>query len=166
MEFNNNSFILMSENSKSYTFLNRYDRKKRHFEGEYSLLFNQHTNDSFFLSKFLLENQGKPLFLFPSGSGEYQNITSNYQRFLENDIDKYVEEKVHKQIETKKDLEMDKGLGQLQLLITKQMVEKQLESIKNQTGKTAADHQVLLGKELSLQWVLHTIEDIIEKGNL
>ena len=60
---------------------------------------------------------------------------------------------------------MDRNLGQLQLSLVKKMVECQLETIQNQSGKNASEHQVLLGKELALQWVMHTINDIVEKGN-
>jgi len=166
MEFKNSSFILASEFSKSFTFLNRYDKKKHRFEGEYSLYYNSHTRDSFFLSKFLFENQGKSLMLLPSSDSEYSHITNSYKRYLEGDIDKYIEEKNQKTDEVKKSTEFDKSLGQLQLSIVKQMVEKQLESIRKQPAESAADHQVLLGKELSLQWVSHMIQDVVEKGNI
>ena len=148
-----------------FTYLNTYDQKRKMFLGEYSLLHNQYAQDSRFLSQFLVENEKQPLHLVSSNNEDFRTITARYTRFLENDIPKYIEEKMQKQQEQKHELEMDRNLGQLQLSLVKKMVECQLETIQNQSGKNASEHQVLLGKELALQWVMHTINDIVEKGN-
>jgi len=160
------SFILVNEETKTFTNLNEFDEKKKRFKGEYSLLHNQYSDDHVFLSLFLKENQEKPLMVFNSQNQQYRNVLAHYNRFLENDIPKYIEEKIQQKHSFEKDVQMDRNLGQLQLSIVQQMVEKQLESVRNQTAETASDHQVLLGKELSLQWVLHMMNDVIHKGNL
>lgn len=161
----NRSFILVNQEKKIFTRLNEFDKKKKMFRGEYSILHNAYAEDSRFLSQFLLENEQSPLVLFGSGSEDYQKITNQYERFLENDVHKYIEEKAQMRHEQQRDFEMDRNLGQLQLSLVKKMVESQLETVQNQHGKSPSEHQVLLGKELSLQWVLHMIDDIVEKGN-
>jgi hypothetical protein len=127
-------------------------------------MHNTHTNDAFFLSKFLFQHQQKPLLLLPNGNDQYIDIIKNYHRFLEDDIEKYMDEKQQKVEENEKNLNMERGIGQLQLLILKEMIQEQLKSVHSEPTHSPSDHQVALGKELSLQWVLHTIGDIIEKG--
>lgn len=158
--------ILVNDDTKTFTYLNRYDRKRNRFEGEYSIVHNEYTYDSFFLEKFLLEHKELPVILLSSDHKRFTEITNKYHRYLEDDIPKIIEEKIQQRLEKEKMLELDRNLGQLQLAILKKMIENQLETIRAQTAKTSAEHQVLLGKELSLQWVLHTIDDIIEKGNI
>lgn len=163
----NNPFYLLANKEKQvFTQLHTYDPKRKMFLGEYSLLHNQYAQDSRFLSQFLVENVKEPLYLISSKSEEYHSITNHYTRFLEQDIPKYMEEKTHKQVEEQRDHEMDKNLGQLQIALAKKMVEGQLETIQNQSGKSTAEHQILLGKELALQWTLHMMEDIVQKGSL
>ena len=159
------SYLLVNDQQQIYTQLNQFDARKQLFQGEFSLVHNMYSYDAFFLSKFLFASKNQPLFLLNSQHDRYQEITSKYDRFLENDVPRYIEEKQQKSIEQKQDHLMDKNLGQLQLSITKGLVEKQLEDVKTQSANSPSEHQVLLGKELALQWVLHTIEEIVEKGN-
>jgi hypothetical protein len=161
---NNRSHILSSQDSKSFTSLNRFDERKKIFEGEYSLLFNRYSYDSLFLSKFLMKHINKPLLLIDSDNEKYNEIVNSYTHFLKEDVDKYIEEKVQLEEEQKNDLIMDRNLGQFQLAIIKQMIEKQLEVTQAQSANSNSDHKVLLGKELAFQWVLHTIDDVLEKG--
>jgi hypothetical protein len=159
----NSSFVLVNYDDKVYTSLSRYNRKMKGFEGEYSLIHNRYSNDAFFLSKFLLSHPEKPLMLLHSQNNDYKEVLNRFSRFDEQDIEKYIEEKTDKTIEQQKEQEMDKNLGQLQLAIITKMVEAQIKTIQNQKADTAADHQILLGKELGLQWVLHTIKDVTDK---
>lgn len=160
----NLSYILVNHDAMMFTHLNRFNSKSKQFQGEYSIIHNDFSEDNVFLNKFLLTYIHSPLYLLNNNDKEYLNVINNYSRFLENDIAKHIEEKIQTHIFKEKDLEMEKNLGQLQLSILKKMIEKQLETVRNQSATTQAEHQVLLGKELSLQWVLHTLEDIVEKG--
>ena len=159
----NFSYILVNETNQIYTKLNSYDRKNSRFEGEYSLLHNTYSYDSFFLSRFLLAFKNQPLLLIDHQHELHKKALNQFQHFSEDDIPKYIEEKKFREIEQKKDQQMDKDLGQLQLSIVKGMIEKQLESVRNQSGSNPSEHQVLIGKELSLQWALHMIDDIAKQ---
>lgn len=159
------SYLLFSEETNKYTLLNRFLNRQHMFEGEYSILHNSHTHDAVFLSKFLLHHQKQPLLLLPNGNNDYLNIIKNGERFLEDDIEKHMEEKQQKKQEENKHLNMERSIGQFQLLILKEMIQEQLKSIHSEPTHSSSEHQITLGKELSLQWVLHTIKDIIEKGN-
>jgi len=165
MKHNQHSFLLFSEETNKYTLLNRFLPRQHTFEGEYSLLHNTHTHDAVFLSTFLFQHQQQPLLLLPNGNNQYLDIIKYGERFLENDIEKHMDEKQQKKQEESQQLNVERSLGQFQLLILKEMIQEQAKSLHSQPTHTPADHQLTLGKELSLQWVLHTIEDIIEKGN-
>ncbi|MCO6705222.1 hypothetical protein KQH24_33200, partial [Streptomyces sp. CHB9.2] len=62
------------------------------FLGEYSLLHNDYTRDSIVLNKFLLAHLGHTIRPIPSQTDDYRQIICNASHFLEDDIDKYVEE--------------------------------------------------------------------------
>jgi hypothetical protein len=111
-----------------------------------------------------MKHINKPLLLIDSDNEKYNEIVNSYTHFLKEDVDKYIEEKVQLEEEQKNDLIMDRNLGQFQLAIIKQMIEKQLEVTQAQSANSNSDHKVLLGKELAFQWVLHTIDDVLEKG--
>lgn len=165
IDLKNPSYILVNENNKIFTNLNEYDLKLKRFKGEYSLLHNTYSNDSFFLHHFLLKNSGQPLLVLNSANDKYTEITNCYNRFLENDIPKYIEEKIEKEKEHHKDIEMDKNLGQLQIALVKQMVEKEIEAVRNKNGKDLMEHSFINGQLIGLQWVSQMIENIVERKN-
>lgn len=160
------SFILASEQEKTFTYLNRYIPKKKNFEGEYSLIHNAFSEDSFFLSQFLFRNVDKPLVLLPSHHKDYRLILNTYHRFLEKDIPNYIEEKIQKDQEQKNTQYKEQQIGQFQLLLLKKMIEKELEKIEHLEMSQPENQKILLGKKLGIEWVLFTISDIIEKGRI
>ena len=161
---NNQSYILVCESLKSFTYLHHFNRKSSLFEGEHSMLHNRHENTGMFLSKFVLASQGHELTLLHSRDEKYPHITQTYIRFMEEDIEKVVEEQVYASREKQHELQLDKDLGMLQLSIIKMMVERKLEDIKKTSHEPGNDERLMLGKELALEWTLHTIQDVIEKG--
>ena len=162
---NNPVFLLVSDTTKSFTSLHQYDKRKNLFQGEYSIIHNRFSYDHMFLSKFLLSTEGKPLTLISSLSPEYTTIFSKYERFLEDDISKYVGEQVEREKYVRTNQEVDKGLGQLQMMILKGLVEARLEQVQEKSAKEGADSRKLLGRELELDWILEKINEIIDKGN-
>lgn len=162
----NPSYLLVNENDKIYTSLNHFDKKRNCFEGEYSLLHNEHSYDSYFYSRFMLRYKGEKLELIDSNDNRYSNIINTYTRFAEDDIPKYIEEKLYKQKETENDRVLDINLGQLQIAIMKSMLEKELESIKQKPANKESDHYIFLGQQLGMEWALRTLNDVIEKGKV
>ena len=161
----NPSFLLVSDTTKSYTSLHEYDRKKQMFQGEYSLIHNRFSYDHVFLSKFLLLNEGNPLSLISSQNTEYFEIRNNYDRFLENDVSKYIGEQVEKEKYIQNNHLIDKGLGQLQLMILKGLVESRLKTVGAISSQPDVDNRKILGRELELEWVMEKIDELIQKGN-
>jgi len=161
----NLAHVLVCHDTKFFTFLNRYDDKRKKFQGEYSILHNLYEENSYFLNRFLAFHVGKELILMNSSHPDYPEVATKYQRFMEDDIPKYLEEQIQKEKDFRKDLDMDRNLGQLQLSILQKMVEEELKMVQNRGADTVDDHKVLLGKELGLQWVLHSLNDLVRRGS-
>lgn len=161
---NNQTYILVNEDLRSFTYLHRYLVKSHVFEGEHSLLHNRFTHDSIFLSKFLMASYGHQIVLMKSSDDRFSEIVTHYDRFLEQDIEKIVEENLYKEKEARIDSQLDRDIGGLQVSIIKMMVEKKLNDIKKDMNLEGNDAKLMMGKELALEWALHTIIDVIEKG--
>ncbi|MCL6549075.1 MAG: hypothetical protein K6T30_09230 [Alicyclobacillus sp.] len=161
----NTSYVLVCDTDQTFTALNRFDPKTNRFEGEYSLLHNTYSNDGFFLFRFLLAHREHPLVLLDSESERYHQVIHSYRHFQEDDIPKYIEEKVQQQKEEEHDLIAKRSIGQIQLLIAKKMIEKEWENVKNEVSRSERDTYVLLGKDWAFGWSVRTINDIVDRGN-
>ncbi|MBX5437410.1 MAG: hypothetical protein IRZ33_09365 [Alicyclobacillaceae bacterium] len=161
----NTAYVLACDADRTFTALNRFDPKTSTFEGEYSLLHNTYSNDGFFLYRFLIAHRDHPLVFLDSGSERYYHVIHTYHHFQEDDIPKYIEEKVQQQQEQQHDLMAKRSVGQIQLLIAKKMIEKEWESVKNEVSRSERDTYILLGKDWAFGWSVRTINEIVERGN-
>lgn len=161
---NKEFYILVCNPLKTFTYLHQYQTKTHRFDGEHSLLHNRFEQKGIFLSKFLLFTQGHELVLLNHSDEAYASITQSYQRFLENDIEKVVEEQLYESKQFQIDNQLDKELGTLQTSIIKMMLERKLKDIQTESSEEGKNHTLLLGKELALEWALQTVEEIIKKG--
>ncbi|MDQ0190233.1 hypothetical protein [Alicyclobacillus cycloheptanicus] len=160
----NTSYILACDKDHVYTALNRFDPKQNAFEGEYSLLHNTYSRDQYFLARFLIEHVAHPLVFLNSESDRYHEVIHNYGHFREDDISRYVQERVLQENEFEQTLTVQQSIGQLQLLIAKKMIEKELESVQNTPSSSERDTYVLLGKDWAFRWSVNTINDLVEQG--
>lgn len=159
------SYILVCEENKTYTHLHEYNRTTKQFKGEHSIIHNRHLEDARLLSSFLYQNREGTFRLVMSQDKEYSHIIGHFKRHLEEDIEKYMDEILHKEQDSQKDIQMDRNIGQLQLAIVKKGIEEEHKSVKTTRGIDSDDHQFLLGKEMGLKWVLEYIQTILNRPN-
>ena len=153
--------ILVCDSDRTYTALNRYNSKTHSFEGEYSLLYNKYSQDTYFLYRFLIKHRGHNLVMIDSDDERYYDIKRHYRHFGEEYVDRYVEELSERQKEEEQDLSMKQNLGQLQLLVAKKMIEQELESVQNQESKSERDTYVLLGQDFAFHRSLKVINQVV-----
>lgn len=158
-------YLLTCTYCDEYTALHRFIAKAGRFQGEYSLLHNRHLESDALLCKFLTAHVGHPVRLIPNRTDEYTNIITRFRRFAEEDVDRYVEEAREQAKHQQQDRRFDRGLGQLQLLIAKKLLQEEAEGL-SRIAANPDQAQFLLGKQLGIEWAMHTISDILLKGDL
>lgn len=144
----------------SYTLLHSYNKDTGAFLGEYSLLHNEYTHNSVILHKFLLHHLGHTLRTIPSKTDEYMNIICTASHFLENDIDKYVEESMEQRKFQELDRLSEREIGKVQLHIVEHLIQHELDELASKRGATPAEGQVLLGKELGMKRSIEVIHKV------
>jgi hypothetical protein len=153
-------YLLYCTYCSSYTLLHSYDKESGTFLGEYSLLHNEYTRNSVILHKFLLAHLGHTLRTIPSKTDEYMNIICTATHFLENDIDKYVEESMAQVRFHEMDRRSEREIGKVQLHIVEHLLQHELESLTNTKAATPAEGQVLLGKELGMKRAIEVLREV------
>lgn len=103
--------------------------------------------------------------MIPNRTDEFSDIIKNAERFLETEIDKFVEESIHQQKAKQRDYEMERELGQLQLNVLLKIIEEEAGAISRLPTSTAAEAQFLLGKEEGLRKALNLLQDLMQKTN-
>ncbi len=156
--------ILVCDTDKTYTVLNRYNPKTHSFEGEYSLLHNEYSNDSYFLCTFLMEHRGHNLMMVTSDDERYFQVKRDYRHFAEEDIEQYMHELTKLREEKENDLSTRLQMGQLQLMVAKKMIEQEWESVQNRESRSDEDTYVLLGQDYAFRKSLQTINQVVEFG--
>ncbi|MFY0545100.1 hypothetical protein [Brevibacillus sp. H7] len=144
-------YLLFCTYCSSYTLLHSYDKEDGTFLGEYSLLHNEYTRNSTVLNKFLLAHLGHTIRTLPSKTEEYQNIICTASHFLEDDIDKYVEESMAQAKYLEHDRRREREIGKVQMHIVGHLLRHELEILVHTRSGTPAEGQVLLGKELGIK---------------
>ncbi|MFD2369722.1 hypothetical protein ACFSO0_07070 [Brevibacillus sp. GCM10020057] len=144
----------------SYTLLHSYDKDSGSFLGEYSLLHNNYTRNAVILNKFLLAHLGHAIRPIPSQTEDYRNIICTASHFLENDIDKYVEESLEKRKYSERDRRSEREIGQVQLYLVEHLLTHELQMMSQARAATPAEGQVLLGKELGLKQSLELVRRV------
>ncbi|WP_248927656.1 hypothetical protein [Paenibacillus hamazuiensis] len=159
-------FLLICEACDEYTSLGSYDDRERRFEGEYSLLYNEKTNNDEVLVRFLRIHAGHPLCAVVSGSEAYAKAIASARHFMADDLDKMVEESLWRQGEKEQQLTMDRELGRLQLSVLRKLLEEETAEIAGRTAASAAESQFLLGKEEGLKRALDIVSELLEKTSV
>lgn len=158
-------YLLVCSYCDEYTMLHRYIPREGRFEGEFSLLHNRYTENDALLCKFLVTHVGHPVRLIPNRTDEFSNILARFHRFLEDDVDRHVEESRDRAKDQLADREFDRGLGQLQLLIVQKLLQEEAETLARTPGEGDGS-QFLLGKQIGIEWARNTIQDVIRRGAL
>jgi hypothetical protein len=153
-------YLLYCTYCSSYTLLHSYNKESGTFLGEYSLLHNEYTKNSIILHKFLLAHLGHTLRLIPSKTDEYMNIICTESHFLEDDIDKYVEESMEQIRYRELDRRSEREIGLVQMHIVEHLLQRELESLSMTKAATPAEGQVLLGKELGIKRAIEVLREV------
>jgi hypothetical protein len=153
--------LLYCSYCSSYTLLHSYEKETGDFLGEYSLLHNEYTRNSAILNKFLLAHLGHSLRAIPSKTDDYMNIICTAAHFLEDDIDKYVEESQARAVFQERNRQSERAIGRVEIYIIEQFIKQELSALATMKGGTAAEGQVLLGKELGMKRALEIIQRLL-----
>ncbi|UFJ43162.1 hypothetical protein LOK74_12120 [Brevibacillus humidisoli] len=159
-------YLLYCTYCSVYTLLHSYNKESGAFLGEYSLLYNDYTRDSIVLNKFLLAHLGHALKMIPSKTEEYMGIICSTKRFLEDDIDKYVQESKERRLFEERDRLSERHIGRVQVYMIKHLLDCELEGLKRRKAATPAEGQVLLGNELGIKKALEIIEQVLTDKQL
>ncbi|WP_419878941.1 hypothetical protein [Brevibacillus centrosporus] len=144
----------------SYTLLHSFDKDSGSFLGEYSLLHNDYTRNSVVLNKFLLSHLGHTIRSIPSKTEDYRNIICTASHFLEDDIDKYVEESQDRMRFSERNRKSEREIGQVQLYLVEHLLTHELQMMTQARASTPAEGQVMLGKELGLKQSLEVLRKV------
>ncbi|GED31355.1 hypothetical protein [Brevibacillus centrosporus] len=144
----------------SYTLLHSFDKDSGSFLGEYSLLHNDYTRNSVVLNKFLLSHLGHTIRSIPSKTEDYRNIICTASHFLEDDIDKYVEESQDRMRFSERNRKSEREIGQVQLYLVEHLLTHELQMMTQTRASTPAEGQVMLGKELGLKQSLEVLRKV------
>jgi len=155
-------YLVFCTYCSSYTLLHSYDKETGTFLGEYSLLLNDYTRNSAVLNKFLLAHLGHTLKCIPSKTEEYMNVICTASRYLEDDIDKYVEESQNQRQFQERDRRSEREIGKIQIHIIEHLLQLELEMLSNVRAASAAEGQVLLGKELGIKKALEVLQHVLK----
>jgi len=154
-------YLLFCSYCSSYTLLHSFDKESGSFLGEYSLLHNEYTRNSIVLNKFLLAHLGHTIRSIPSQTDDYREIICTASRFLENDIDKYVEESRDRAKYNERDRKSEREIGQVQLYLIEHLISHELQALSHVRAATPAEGQVFLGKELGIKQSLDLVHRVM-----
>ncbi|MED1955050.1 hypothetical protein [Brevibacillus centrosporus] len=153
-------FLVYCTYCSSYTLLHSFDKDSGSFLGEYSLLHNDYTRNSVVLNKFLLSHLGHTIRTIPSKTEDYRNIICTASHFLEDDIDKYVEESQDRMKFSERNRKSEREIGQVQLYLVEHLLTHELQMMTQARASTPAEGQVMLGKELGLKQSLEVLRKV------
>jgi len=159
-------YLLYCKECNEYTSLGKYLEKEGRFEGEYSLLYNQHLNGDEMLCRFLIGHVGHPLVAAASRTERYSHVLKHAGRFKDGDIDAFLEAELERREQKTNELLTERGLGQLQLYILKEQLKQEAERIAGQAAGSPAEAQFMLGKEEGVKTALAILEDLLKKSEM
>ncbi|WP_245954565.1 hypothetical protein [Paenibacillus flagellatus] len=161
-----NEYLLYCDPCNEYTALGKYIDKEGRFEGEYSLLYNRHIHSDDMLCRFLIRHADHALRLHPNRTEAYSDILRNGNRFMDQDVDAFLELDLDRKERMKHELDMERGLGQLQLHVLLAMLKEEAESLSKKPTATPAESQFLLGKEEGVKHAISVLEELLDKTSL
>ncbi|AFH65646.1 hypothetical protein ACVNS2_33620 [Paenibacillus caseinilyticus] len=159
-------YLLYCSACHEYTALGKYIEKEGHFQGEYSLLHNSHTDSDELLCRFMIRHTGHELRLHTNRTEHFSRILRTASRFMEMDIDAFLERELDRKERMRSETEMERGLGQLQLNVLRQQLEEEAERIAGLPTSEAAESQFLLGKEEGVKRALAMLKELMERTRM
>ncbi len=152
-------YLIFCTACKEYTYLGKYLREKGHFEGEYSLLHNQHSQDDQLLCQFLIKHVGHPLKVWHNQTEEYSRILRESIRYLDDEMDDYIDESYQKRLylEERRKRELDQS--QVHFHVLERVLEEEAHSIAKTPTYTPAESQFWLGKEQGVRRAAELIKE-------
>lgn len=154
-------YLLFCTYCSSYTLLHSFDKESGSFLGEYSLLHNEYTRNNIVVNKFLLAHLGHTIRTIPSQTDDYREIICTASHFLEDDIDKYVEESQDRAKYYERNRKSEREIGQVQLYLIEHLLSHELQMLSQIRAATPAEGQVMLGKELAIKQSLELVHRVI-----
>ncbi|PWA08412.1 hypothetical protein DCC39_14795 [Pueribacillus theae] len=158
-------YLIYCEDCKEYTILGKYIKKKKQYQGEYSLLYNDHIENDEILHRFIINHLGHPLKAVSSESKEYVEILRAGAHFMEDDIENLVAESIKEKQYEARDVAMERELGQLNFNILLKLFEEEANSLAKIATATSAESQFLLGKEEGIKKAMDILKDLMERTN-
>ncbi|CEH29132.1 hypothetical protein AM501_18020 [Aneurinibacillus migulanus] len=158
-------YLLYCIYCNEYTSLGKHVEKEGHFEGEYSLLYNQRINNDDILCRFLIRHVGHDLRMYYSPTDDYSDVLKKADRFMDANIDTIVELTVDREAQKVNEIQMERGLGQLQLNVLNKLLDEAVNIISKLPTNTSAEAQFLLGKEEGLKQAQAILKDLMDKTN-
>lgn len=162
MNLYSSAHLLICEQDKTYTNLNRFNPRTHLFEGEYSLLHNEYARDAYFLSSFLFDHAAHPLMVIHSDDERYSEIRRTYHHYREEDVPRYIQELLQRRDEAEHTLTNQQQVGQLQLLVAKKMIEQEWESVQTRESTSERETYVLLGQDFAFRKSVQTINQVVD----
>ncbi|WP_309123024.1 hypothetical protein [Paenibacillus sp.] len=158
-------FLLYCTDCRQYTALGRFVENEGHFEGEYSLLHNRRANHDELLCRFLIRHARHPLRMEENRTKTYADVLRTAERFMESDIDDFVERQADRDVNRERERALERNLGQLQLNVLSGLLAQEAESISRVKADHAAKAQFLLGKEEGLKLAAKLLDELSQKTN-
>jgi hypothetical protein len=143
--------------------LNAYNRKNNSFEGEHSMLHNAYSKDGFFLNRFLINNENNPVVLVSNETDKYAETTKNYEDPFEDDIERYIEEKILKEIERTQGMFRQREASDFDFTVFKKFIEEELTDIKNERAIDIEDRYINEGQKMFAKKILRMISEVEQK---
>lgn len=158
-------YLLCCSNCNEYTSLGKYLEKEGHFEGEYSLRYNRNLHGNELLCRFLLQHAGHHLNMYGNLTEEYSATLKKASRFMDMDIDALLELELYRNEQKANELQLERGLGQLQLNVLHQLLAQEAERISKLPAQSSAEAQFMLGKEQGIKRAQEMLEELMIKTN-
>jgi hypothetical protein len=159
-------YLIYCTYCNEYSTLGKYLEGDGQFEGEYSLAHNRRILGNELLCLFLLKHLGHHIKTYPDRTDEFSDILKHGVRFMDEEVDKFMEQEQSRRKKNDDELLMERGLGQLQLNVLQKIIEDEARTIAKIPTSSPAEGQFLLGKEEGLKHALEILDDLLKRTNL
>jgi hypothetical protein len=104
--------------------------------------------------------------LLPDRTEKYSSVLASAARFIEQNIDIFVEEQADRDERRSGELLMERGLGQLQLNVLQQLLAEEIREISLHQAHSPAESQFMLGKEEGLKRAEQVLKDLMDRAHI
>jgi hypothetical protein len=127
------------------------------------MLHNAYSKDSFFLNRFLISNENNPVVLVSNETDKYAETTKSYEDPFEDDIERYIEEKILKEIERTQGMFRQREASDFDFTVFKKFIEEELTDIKNERAVDIEDRYINEGQKMFAKKILRMISEVEQK---